>query len=61
MNQKKMLSKLGYLWQYGLFFLCSPDSSKPLKTKFSYWKCVSRHFCSLICAFNLSEILFKLS
>ena len=29
------------------FFLCSSDCSK--RSEFSYWKCVSRHICSLIC------------
>ena len=31
------------------FFLCSPDCPKRPKIEFSYWKCLSRHICSLIC------------
>ena len=36
------------LWLF-VFFFCSPDCPKRPKNEFSYWKCVSRHICSLIC------------
>ena len=39
---------VAYLWQFG-FFLCSPDCQKRPEIGNSYWKCVSRHICSLIC------------
>ena len=32
-----------------IFFLYSPDCPKWPKSEFLYWKCVSRHICSLIC------------
>jgi hypothetical protein len=36
------------------FFLCSPNCPKWSCSENSYWKCVSRHICSLICGNNPS-------
>ena len=44
-----LASKVAYLRQFG-FFLCSPDCPKRTKNENSYWKFVSRHICSPICA-----------
>ena len=47
---KKPPQKVAYLWQWQFFSLYSPDCPKQPKIGNSYWKCVSRHICSLICA-----------
>ena len=38
-----------------IFFLCSPDCPKGPKNENSYWKCVSRHICSLIYGWSIKE------
>ena len=41
-----------------IFFLYSPDCSKRPKIEYSYWKCVSRHICSLTCGFYSMIFIF---
>ena len=34
---KKTHQKVAYLWQFGVFFLCSPDCPKQPRTSFSFY------------------------
>ena len=38
-NTKKLPSKVANLWQFGFFFLCSPDCPKQPRIENSYQKC----------------------
>jgi hypothetical protein len=35
---KKPAQKVAYLWQLGVFFLCSPDCPKQPRTSFPFYK-----------------------
>ena len=51
-KHKKTDLKSCILMAVWIFFLCRPYCPKLLKMGNSYWKSVSRHVCSLICACN---------
>ena len=52
-NMKKKPAKLAYFSKIEEFFPFYPDCPKRTKNENSFWKCVSRYICVLICGRNI--------